>query len=322
LAADVELFDDWDSVARSARGALDARALLFERLAWFRLLAEHCPPAGHLLAAHAGSSWLFLAREGGHARAYANWYSLRVGPIGGSEGLAPIANALRRAGLASITMAPVADPGPFEAALRKAGWRVFRSQATISWQSVTEGLAFADYWARRPSRVRNTAERRARALSIEIHRQFDPLAWAAYEEIYAASWKPSEGSPDFLRALAEHEGGRLRLGIARHEGVAVAAQMWLVENGVATIHKLAYREEARHLSPGTVLSMAMFRAALDEDGVRRIDYGTGDEPYKADWTDERHVLWRVEAFNPGTFSGLAGAARRAASTLVRRAARR
>src|SRR5690349_21185690 len=83
---------------------------------------------------------------------------------------------------------------------------------------------------------------RAAALEISIHRAFDPGAWAAYEAVYRASWKPAEGSPAFLRALAEQEGaaGTVRLGIASKDGAPVAAQFWLVENGVATIHKLAH----------------------------------------------------------------------------------
>ena len=74
-----------------------------------------------------------------------------------------------------------------------------------------------------------------------------PAAWADYEAVYAASWKPEEGSPAFLRALAEQEGaaGTLRLGIARRGGRPVAAQLWTVESGVATIHKLAYVEDER-----------------------------------------------------------------------------
>ncbi len=63
----------------------------------------------------------------------------------------------------------------------------------------------------------------------------------------------------------------------------------------------------------------MFRHALDEDRVTRIDYGTGDEPYKRDWMGERATLWRLEAFNLGSPRGLAGAARAALSALVRRA---
>ena len=107
--------------------------------------------------------------------------------------------------------------------------------------------------------------------------------------------------------------------MARKEGRPVAVQLWLVENGEAVIHKLAYAESAKSMSPGTLLGMEMFRRALDEDHVRAIDYGTGDDGYKKDWMGERRVLWQIEAFNPRTLRGLAGALRAAASALVRRA---
>ena len=64
--------------------------------------------------------------------------------------------------------------------------------------------------------------------------------------------------------------------------------------------------------------MAMFRSALDEDHVSRIDYGTGDDAYKRDWMETRAPLWRLEAYNPRSLSGLVGAARAKASALVRR----
>jgi CelD/BcsL family acetyltransferase involved in cellulose biosynthesis len=64
--------------------------------------------------------------------------------------------------------------------------------------------------------------------------------------------------------------------------------------------------------------MEMFRRALDTDRVRAIDYGTGDDSYKKDWMGERRQLWQIEAFDPRTPRGLAGAARAAASALVRR----
>ena len=325
LPVGVELFDDWEAVARDSAGALDAGPCLFGRLGWFRLLAAHCPPPGRLLAARARegdrAAWLLMAADGRRARAYANWYSLRFGLIGDEALAAPIAAALRGR-LSAVELAPLATPEPLAAAFRRAGWFVFVRPAAISWQAATGGSDFAAYWAARPSRLRRSAERKARAagLDIEIHRRFDPAAWADYEAVYRASWKPAEGSLPFLRALAETEGsaGRLRLGIARLDAGALAAQLWLVEGGIATIHKLAYREESARLSPGTVLGMAMFRAAIDDDRVERIDYGLGDEPYKAEWMDERHMLWRIEAFDPRTPAGLAGAVRAAASSLVRR----
>jgi hypothetical protein len=326
LGFEVELFDSLDSAAADAGGALDRTPSPFDRLGWFRLIAAHCPPPGRPLIARARdgsrSAWLFLAERGGKAEAWRCWYSLRFGLVGDPAGAEPIARTLRKR-LSRLEIAPLQGPRDLAAAFRRAGWIVFLSHATVSWRADTAGQDFAAYWAARPGQLRNTAQRKAKAagLEIELHRHFDAAAWAAYEEVYAASWKPEEGSPAFLRSLAEQEGeaGRLRLGIARKDGRPLAAQLWTVDGGTAWIHKLAYREESRSLSPGTVLSMAMFRAALDEDRVERIDYGTGDDGYKRDWMDERGILWRLEAFNPASLAGLAGAARARLSALVRHA---
>ena len=324
----VELFGDLDAVEHDAAGALDrdAQPCLHARLAWFRLLASHCPPAGTLKVARAvegdRKAWLFLANGGHSAAAYVAWYSLRYGLVGASELAAPLATSLRKSGLTTLDFAPVADPQPLVGALQQGGWLTALSPAAGNWIAHTAGLDFETFWAARPGKLRNTAQRKAKAakLDIMIHDCFDADAWADYEAVYRASWKPEEGSFPFLRALAEQEGaaGTLRLGIARHQGRPVAAQLWLVENGVATIHKLAYAEDAKPLSPGTILSMAMFRRAIDQDRVREIDYGTGDDAYKRDWMDERRQLWRITAFNPRTLRGLAYAARHKASVLVAR----
>jgi GNAT acetyltransferase-like protein len=324
LGFEVELFDSLDAAAADAGGALDRTPSLFDRLGWFRLVAAHCPPPGRFLAARAKSggraAWLFLAEQGGRAQAWRCWYSLRFGLVGDAEGAEAIARSLRKR-LSRLELAPLEDPEPLARDFRRAGWLTFLGPATASWRAGTAGQDFEAYWAARPGKLRSTAQRKAKSagLEVEIHRAFDEAAWAAYESVYAASWKPEEGSPGFLRALAEQEGaaGTLRLGIARKDGRPLAAQLWLVENGTAWIHKLAYREDAKALSPGTLLSMAMFRAALDEDCVTRIDYGTGDEPYKRDWMEERATLWRLEAYNPFSLRGLIGAGRAALSALVR-----
>jgi CelD/BcsL family acetyltransferase involved in cellulose biosynthesis len=330
VTVNIALFDDLDAVAADAAGALDRAALpsLFARLDWFRLLAEHCPPEGRLAVLRgregARQAWLFLAVAGAKARAYAAWYSLRFDAIGDVESdvMTSLARALREQGIAEVELAPVADPEPLRAAFSRAGWRVAVTEKTGNWRIDTEGMDFDAYWAARPAQLRNTAKRRGKSagLDIRIHDRFDAGAWADYEAVYRASWKPEEGSFPFLRALAEAEGeaGTLRLGIARKDGRPVAVQLWLVENGEATIHKLAYAEDAKALSPGTLLGMAMFRHVLDTDRVRAIDYGTGDDGYKKDWMAERRPLWRVQAWNPRTLRGLAGAARAGASALVAR----
>jgi Acetyltransferase (GNAT) domain len=330
VTVNIALFEDLDAVEADAAGALDrtAQPSLFARLSWFRLIQAHVPPEGKFVAIRAQDgerkAWLFVASDGRDARAYAAWYSLRFDVVGdrSADVMTPLAAALREGGIAHVELAPIADPGPLAAAFRAAGWRVSVAGKTGNWHIATAGMDFETYWAGRPAQLRNTAKRKAKAagLAIAIHDRFDEAAWADYEAVYRASWKPDEGSFPFLRALAEQEGaaGTLRLGVARKNGRPVAVQLWLVENGEATIHKLAYAEDAKAMSPGTLLGMEMFRRALDTDRVSAIDYGTGDDGYKKDWMAERRTLWRIEAFNPRTLSGLIGWMRARLSKLVRR----
>lgn len=326
MPAEVKPFDDLDAVARDAAGALDraAQPCLFDRLDWFRLVDRHAPPPGDLLVLRAkegnARAWLFLKAQGGRARALANWYSLRFGVVGDRRLTNALVGGLRGAGVASIDVSPLGTDDSLAQALRGAGWLTRVSTSTVGWRMATEGVDFAAYWQGRPARLRNTAERKARAtgLEIAIHTRFEAAAWRDYEAVYQTSWKPSEGSPALLRELAEMEGaaGTLRLGIASKDGRPVAAQLWLVEGGVATIHKLAYVEDAKPLSPGTVLSMAMFRHALDVDEVTAIDFGLGDDAYKADWITGKAPRHRLVAFDLRRPRGLLALGRAAASKLV------
>src|ERR1044072_2578056 len=227
MPPEVGLFDDWSAIERAAGTTLGraARTCLFERLGWYRLIADHAPPPGRLLAARTTGAWLFLARDGKSVSAFANWYTLRFSAIGHDPvATESIARALRRpsVGIAHIELAPLDAQDPLPAAFRAAGWLTFTSAATTRWTIDTKGMNFETYWATRGSRLRNTAKRKTKAagLDIAVHTDFDVDAWSAYEDVYGQSWKPSEGSPAFLRALAEQEGaaGTLRLGIARKDG--------------------------------------------------------------------------------------------------------
>lgn len=332
MAAEVKLFDDLDAVERDAGGALSrsARPWLFDRIGWYRLVRDHTPPAGKPLVIRArngqASAWLFLSVEKGNALALSNWYCLRFGAIvDGGDGAAAIdelPGALRRAGVSRLFLSPIGEDDPLPAALKRKGWLTMRSQANVNWRIPTRGLSFEEYWAARPSRLRNTAKRRGKAakLDLVIHDRFDEAAWADYESVYHGSWKPAEGSPELMRRFAEEEGaaGTLRLGLAYHEGRAVAAQLWVIEHGIATIHKLAYREDAKSLSPGTLLSMAMYRRAIDEERVEMIDFGIGNDGYKADWMTEAVPLYALTAYDPLSLAGLAGIVRSAAAKLVRK----
>lgn len=328
---EVKLFDNLDDVARDAAGALDRdrQPRLYDRLDWFARTEEHAPGGGPPLVARArnasGSAWLFLRRRGRNAaEALASWYTLEFALVRDGRGAGLEAALARGLGsLARLSLAPVAEPEPIARAFREQGWLVFVEPATRNWTVRAPG-SFEDFWNARPGKLRSTVRRkRAKAgLDIVVHRGFDEAAWQDYRSVYARSWKPEEGSWAFMRAFAEAEGaaGALRLGIAYREGAPVAAQLWHVENGRATIHKLAYDEDARALSPGSILGEAMFRDVIEHDRPEVIDYGTGDEPYKADWMDEARPLWRIEMFNPRRPASWLPLARRALSGLVRRRA--
>jgi len=275
------------------------------------------------------SAWLFLTRDGRSAKALASWYTLAFAPIFSPATaeeepralLTAIARTLLRH-VDHIALEPLLATEPTIPAFHAAGWHTRQTARSANW-TVATADGFEAYWAARPGRLRSTLKRKARAgrFEIAIHDRFDAAAWAEYESVYRASWKPEEGSPAFLRALAEQEGaaGTLRLGLLRKEGRPIAAQLWLVENGVATIHKLAHVRDADGLSPGTVLSEAMFRRAIATDGVAAVDFGTGDDRYKADWMDSRRPLYRMDAYNLRSPRGLLGWIGSCASALVRRA---
>lgn len=332
-----EIFRDLADVANVAKGSLDreARASLFDRIDWFARTWTHCRPGDRPLIVRAraegSDAWLFLAESRGAAVGLASWYTLAFRPVIIGAPSAATARALivatarrLRPRLSSITLdhVPEADAELLRTGFARAGWIARVTPQTANWSIDVRGQSFADYWAERPGQLRSTARRKAAKTPMEltIYDRFDEGAWAEYVSIYADSWKPEEGSLDFVRAMAKDEGaaGALRLGIARIEGRAVAAQLWTVDHDTAIIHKLAHRTDVADLSPGTILSQAMFAHVIDRDRVSLIDFGTGDDRYKADWMDTRVMRMRVEIYNPRRVAGFVKACKAGLATLVGR----
>lgn len=297
----------------------------FDRMEWFELLASGgISPL--LVDAREGEEIIAfpLTRRDSGLEPLINWYSFIWRPAIRCEAdcaplLLAIAKDLRRHSH-RVTLWPLPDEdgtaSRLEQAFRGANWRVQRSQCDHNHVLVVNGCSFAEYWASRPGQMRTTLKRKAKKVEVEILKRFDPAAWAAYEHIYANSWKPEEGNPALLRQFAEAEGvaGRIRLGIARHEGTPVAAQFWTVENDTAYIHKLAHLEEYKPLSAGTTLSAALFEHVIDRDKVSLVDFGTGNDPYKADWMEADRPRFRLDCLDVSQ--------RRAWPVLVRRLAGR
>ncbi|MDE2596709.1 MAG: GNAT family N-acetyltransferase [Sphingomonadales bacterium] len=283
----------------------------FDRLEWWQGLADDCAIIPLIAVAQEGDSLavLPLTRKGRRIEALKNWYAFRVRPVISPGADAPrllLALARDLAGQAPhITLAPLPDENGettlLAEAFRKAGWLVFREACDTNHVLPVKGRSFAEYLASRPGALRTTLKRRAGKVTVELLTDFSPDAWAAYEAIYAQSWKPEEGSPTFLRHFAEAEGaaGRLRMAVAWHLGEPVAAQFWTVEGGTAFIHKLAHTEASKPLSPGTTLSAALFEMVIDRDKVDLVDFGTGDDAYKRDWMDARRPRYRLDLLRPG-----------------------
>ena len=199
---------------------------------------------------------------------------------------------------------------PFQAGLRSAGLGVRRYDHFGNWhEPVTTWDA---YLASRPGPLRETIRRKSRACArnpdvrIEVIAGGDALgpALAAYESVYARSWKQPEPAPDFTAALLPRAAaaGVLRLGVMWAGGQAIAAQYWTVAGGTATVLKLAHDEAWRALSPGTVLTAHMIQGLIADGGVRDLDFGRGDDPYKQSWAGlrrQRIGMLLASAWRPG-----------------------
>ncbi len=341
------LYHSLDDLPQAYDGLMDAagRANLYFGRPWFRNLIETTTDAGDelLLFGVADDDGraraLFIARrKPGNGffgtrtvETFANFYTMLAGPIvrPDEERLVDTLGALIRTIReecpdGSILSLPSMDPdSPVFAALLTAlsseGFQTATEFGFGNWYEPTGGIGYAAYHDSLSSRTRNTIRRRTQKLEREHDvrylltdgsHDFDE-ALAAYRQIYDNSWKIPEAYPDFIEGFlnACAEIGALRLGILFVDDTPAAAQIWTVHNGEATIYKLAYDENFRNLSPGSVLTAKIMKDVLDRDRPREVDYGFGDDPYKKEWTRHRRERVTLRAFRTAKPAGALAAAR-------------
>lgn len=266
-------------------------------------------------------------RFGCSAHALGNYYTTLYEPVlaAGTEGadLLPIFDRLRGdfSSLGSLTLAPMAPESRVYAVLRQAlalgRWAPFEFFAFGNWYEPVRGT-WPEYLAERKSNLRSTIKRMGKKFAAEggvlevVTRPEDmPEGIAAYEKVYAASWKKPEPFKDFMPGLLQccAEKGMLRLGLARLNGEPVAAQAWIVAHGRAEIYKVAYDENFKEFSPGTLVTAMLIQHVMEIDQATEIDYLIGDDPYKKTWMSERRERWGIVAYNLRSLPGLAGYAR-------------
>lgn len=240
-----------------------------------------------------------------------------------AEDLLPLVRALRHSsGRAAVYRFSPMDPDSREFRLLKrtlsqAGLSTHSYFTFGNWYEPVQ-KHWADYLKDRSGQVRSTIKRNAKKFLAEGGRleiveggERLEVGLAAYQTVYAQSWKVPEPFPEFVPALIRlcARRGWLRLGVAWLVDKPVAAQIWIVANGRADIYKLAYDEAYKALAPGTLLTAQLMERALDVDQVREVDYLIGDDPYKAAWMSQRRERFGLIAYDPMTLRGLAGLAR-------------
>lgn len=284
----------------------------------------------------AGAGWL----RPRHLAALANYYSALSGPLLRApqdlQLLPQLLHAItrERPRWSRIDLHPLAceqaSHAALQAALRASGLVVRPYFCFGNWTLPVAGRRYAQYHASLPSRLRNTLARKGQQLRANGSAEFTIISGgeqlergiADYLAVYRASWKRAEPHPDFMPGLIRlcARQGSLRLGIARIDGAAAAAQLWIVHGGVAAIYKLAYDERFGALSIGSLLTAHMMQHVIDIDGVQEVDYLMGDDAYKRDWMSQRRERWGLVAFNPYSVDGLTGLLRHELGRLRRCAA--
>jgi hypothetical protein len=264
---------------------------------------------------------------GREIRALSNFYTAIYAPALAdeveAEDLLPLTRALRDGAFraAAYRFSPM-DPLSREFAVLKralslAGLSTHSYFAFGNWYEPVQ-KRWADYLKDRSGLVRSTIKRNSKKFvaeggRLEIIKGGERLdaGLAAYQAVYAQSWKVPEPFTDFVPGLIRlcARRGWLRLGLAWLNDKPVAAQIWIISNGRADIYKLAYDETYKPLAPGTLLTAQLMEQALDVDQVHEVDYLIGDDSYKAAWMSQRRERFGLLAYDPLTLRGLAGAMR-------------
>lgn len=254
-------------------------------------------------------------------RALGNFYtSIYAPPLERNLSIDELAFMLRAAiqaagGATELEFGPM-DPHSREftvlrAAMTSCGLVVLPNFYFGNW-SLPRPESISAYMESRPGSLRSTLRRRGRRFAaaggtIEILSSKKDVARGlrAYEEVYGASWKQPEPFPQFIPGLMRFAADRgwLRLGIAWLGERPIAAQLWIVGCGRAEIFKLAYNEQYRSYSAGTILSAALLNDVLIDPTITIVDYLSGDDAYKRDWMGERAERWGLSGYDPASLPG-------------------
>ena len=313
-------YTDWDQLPESANTLFvqGERSSIFLSRPWFESLTATALDDDHsmlLACVVAGDKVMAMLPLMEHT-GLKIWYSLRHGftPIYSlllldddqEQALTCLAQALRELPVKGLLLEPVADDDSklksLQGVMETAGFNCDYSFRHYNWIYRLQGQPYADYMAARPAQLRNTIARKKRKLEREHGfeiRLFTggevPQHMTDYNAVCNASWKQNEiSNTEFMEnfverfSLAGSSGaGWTRLAILYIKEQPIAAQLWFVCHGKASIFRLVYDKAWRRYSPGSILTSFLMQYVIDTEKVSEIDFLTGNDTYKQDWMSER-----------------------------------
>jgi len=307
-------YTGWDQLPASADTLFEQgekESIFFSR-AWFECLTATALDDDHTLVLacvvdgdtvlailplmqSAGNTWYSL-RHG-----YTPLYSLLLADEDQERILSCLAHALSQLPVSGLLLEPVASDdnriNSLQRALETAGFRCETIFRDYNWIYRLHGQSYEAYMAERPARLRNTISRKKRKLerehgySIRLFIGDDvPRGMPDYYAVYHASWKQNEfRNAGLMDSVVQgfSKAGWSRLAILYIKEQPVAAQIWFVHQGKASIFRLAYDKAWRSYSTGSILTSFLMEYVIDTDRVEEIDFLSGNDAYKQDWMSER-----------------------------------
>lgn len=256
------------------------------------------------------------------ANYYTCVYAPCLAPSTTPQNMAVLFRALKKSWsrLAAVNLSPMDHDVPqfqlLQQAMTLAGLRNFDFYCFGNWYEPVQ-TDWKGYLMQRKANFRSTIKRHGAKLveeggRIELVDASSPqaveAAIEAYQKVYSASWKQDEPFADFVPGLIRTcaQQGWLRMGLGWMGDQPIAAQIWIVAHGKADIYKVAYDENFKAYSPGTLVSALVMEHVMMVDGVREVDFLVGDDAYKKVWMTARRERWGLVGYNTAALAGLLG----------------
>ena len=254
---------------------------------------------------------------------YAATFAPLLDPELGSEGLTTIVSAIgRQVPRLDVLRFDGLDPRSADFAVL---WQALRRSCMVMqrfanfniWTEEVGCDGFAEYIARRPASIREWADGGSAgfAPSMRFELVTDGVDLARplldYALVDVQSSRVPEPYPDCTPALARAAASRglLRLGLLYFDDRPVAAQIWIVSGGTATIWRERHADHLDGLPLQAKLTAMILRLLFGTDKIRRIEFSRDTSEIAPAWAGDCHERVGIIACNPRSGKGRLAAAR-------------